>query len=312
MSFTPRKHLFWAHGSGYSACGPIVAMFILTPLGMERLANMGAFLLRLSAFLLLLHDLNVSWLTGGLSRQALKEVCPYANISRFFDTPIPAETGGPKRSALEERCTIRAWHPRHGIISLAHHSDSARHKTSTLGSHQRRAAHMATPSKSRYTVATKQYRSSDSFWKSISMRKSIWALSGLRLVCHCLLGQDCDGGVLIDEYRRQFSDAYDRDDLQSKPPSAAVLNYMARLREEAESSDGSSAGEGAPAKHSGWRGKGSPMQVGVGYTTREICDGQGPSLSWPLGSSRQEVSHRLELGTCCSHAHGLCTETRKA
>ena len=80
----------------------------------------------------------------------------------------------------------------------------------------------------------------------------VWALSGLRLVCHCTLGQECHGGILIDDYRRQFPDAHDKDDLQSKPPCSAVLNYMSRLREEAEMSEGSSADDGVPVKHSGW------------------------------------------------------------
>ena len=53
------------------------------------------------------------------------------------------------------------------------------------------------------------------------------------------------------------------------------LNLMARLREEPESTDGSSADETAPAKTAGWRGAGKPMEVGLGYTSREICDGQG-------------------------------------
>ena len=80
------------------------------------------------------------------------------------------------------------------------------------------------------------------------MRKSVWALSGLRLVCYCTLGQECHGGILIDEYRRQFPDAHDRGDLQSKPRCSAVLNYMSRLREEAQVSEGSSADEGVPVK----------------------------------------------------------------
>ena len=109
----------------------------------------------------------------------------------------------------------------------------------------------------------------------LAMRKSMWALSGLRLACHCTLGEECHAGILIDEYRRQFPDAHDRDDLQSKPPCSAVLNCMSRLREEAEMSEVSSADEGVPVKHSGWRGRGSPKQVGIGYTSREVCDGQG-------------------------------------
>ena len=50
---------------------------------------------------------------------------------------------------------------------------------------------------------------------------------------------------------------------------------MSRLREEGETSEGSSADEGVPVMHSGWRGRGNPMQDGIGYTSREVCDGQG-------------------------------------
>ena len=54
---------------------------------------------------------------------------------------------------------------------------------------------------------------------------------------------------------------------------------MARLREEPDSDDGSSPDEGAPGKFAGHRGVGDLMQVGVGCTQREMCDGQ--SLASP-------------------------------
>ena len=54
---------------------------------------------------------------------------------------------------------------------------------------------------------------------------------------------------------------------------------MARLREEPESDDGSSRDEGVSGKHAGYRGVGKPMQVGVGYVQRDLCDGQ--SLASP-------------------------------
>ena len=44
--------------------------------------------------------------------------------------------------------------------------------------------------------------------------------------------QPCDGDVLIREFRRSFPAAFDRAALQSEPPTGAVLNYLARLREE--------------------------------------------------------------------------------
>ena len=54
---------------------------------------------------------------------------------------------------------------------------------------------------------------------------------------------------------------------------------MAKLREVPEQSDGSSADEGAPERGAGWVGHGPPMEVGVGYVSRELCDGQ--SLASP-------------------------------
>ena len=56
--------------------------------------------------------------------------------------------------------------------------------------------------------------------------------------------------------------------------NSRVLNYMSRLREEAPSGSDLSADEGVPRKGAGWRGTGGPMMVGVGYVSRELCDGQ--------------------------------------
>ena len=53
---------------------------------------------------------------------------------------------------------------------------------------------------------------------------------------------------------------------------------MATLREEPSNDEGSTADEGVPDKGSGWLGSGPPMRVGVGYTARDICDGQDSRL----------------------------------
>ena len=67
---------------------------------------------------------------------------------------------------------------------------------------------------------------------------------------------------------------------------------MAILREEPSSDEGSTADEGVPDKGSGWVGSDSPMRVGVGYTARDMCDGQGlPSPGrWPIASRRYPAS----------------------
>ena len=63
------------------------------------------------------------------------------------------------------------------------------------------------------------------------------------------------------------------------PPTSDQLNYLAELREEHGSSEGSTADEDAAPAGSGWKGSGKPMQVGIGYTVRDFCDGQ--SLASP-------------------------------
>ena len=63
------------------------------------------------------------------------------------------------------------------------------------------------------------------------------------------------------------------------PPDARILDYVARLREEPESDDGSSPDEGVPDNRAGHREIGKPMQISVGYVQRDLCDGQ--SLASP-------------------------------
>ena len=118
------------------------------------------------------------------------------------------------------------------------------------------------------------------------LRNSLWTLSGTRLICHCRVTEDCHGDVLIEEFRQLYPDAYDRNLPRSSPPGREILSFLARLREEPESDDGSSLDEGAPEKFAGHRGIGSPMKVGVGYMEREFCDGQSLASPgrWPPGS----------------------------
>ena len=112
------------------------------------------------------------------------------------------------------------------------------------------------------------------------LRSALWTLSGLRLVCHCGPQQPCHADVLISAYSHSFPGAFDRDDPHSGvPPTSDQLNYLAELREEHGSSEGSTADEDAAPAGSGWKGSGKPMQVGIGYTVRDFCDGQ--SLASP-------------------------------
>ena len=111
------------------------------------------------------------------------------------------------------------------------------------------------------------------------LNEALCQMSCARLVCHCRPGEECHADVTRTANREQFLDAHDRDEEKAKPPSAQVLNYMAKLREVLEQSDGSSADEGAPERGTGWVGYGPPMEVGVAYVSREFCDGQ--SLASP-------------------------------
>ena len=76
-----------------------------------------------------------------------------------------------------------------------------------------------------------------------------------------------------------YPDAYDRTQRYCVPPEPEILSFLARLREEPESDEGSSPDEGVPSKMSGHIGKGQPMKIGVGYVQRDFCDGQ--SLASP-------------------------------
>ena len=111
------------------------------------------------------------------------------------------------------------------------------------------------------------------------LHNSLWTLSGTRLVCHCRATEDCHGDVLVEEFRKLYPAAHDRNQPCGVPPGHEILSFLARLREEPESDEGSSPDEGVPVKFAGHRGNGPPMMVGVGYVQREFCDGQ--SLASP-------------------------------
>ena len=106
----------------------------------------------------------------------------------------------------------------------------------------------------------------DTFWNSSRL-----PLPGKRERCH--------GDVIVEEFRRTYPVECDRTDNQGPQPNAKVLDYVAKLREESESDDGSSPDEGVPDKCAGYRGIGKPMHVGVVYLQIVLCDGQ--SLSSP-------------------------------
>ena len=134
------------------------------------------------------------------------------------------------------------------------------------------------------SVATSSFR--EALLGDRALYSSLWTLSGTRLVCHCRASESCHGDILNEEFKKSYPTAYDRLQVRAGPPDPEILSFMARLREEQESEEGSSPDEGIPPKMSGHCGKGQPMKVGVGYTQRDFCDGQSLASPrrWPPGS----------------------------
>ena len=71
-----------------------------------------------------------------------------------------------------------------------------------------------------------------------ALHRSLWTLSGRRLLCHCRLHEKCHGDVLIQEFSNSYPHAYDRTTKPGNPADSRVLNYMSRLREEPDSEEG--------------------------------------------------------------------------
>ena len=95
-----------------------------------------------------------------------------------------------------------------------------------------------------------------------------------------------------------FPSSYDREALPSFPPSARVLHYLTKLREEPPSDEGSSADEGAPPAEAGWRDSGNPMMIGSRNTSREFFYDQS------LASSSRWVPHARKYHMDFTHRVG--------
>ena len=142
-----------------------------------------------------------------------------------------------------------------------------------------------------------RWRSTNSvkrFRQDQALYRSLWRLSGRRLICHCPLHEKCHGDVLIQEFPILILRRTTGPRKLETPADSRVLNYMSRLREERASEEGSSPDEGVPEKGSGHCGIGPPMMVGVGYTQRELCDGQSLASPgrWPPGSRVYPTSQK--------------------
>ena len=103
--------------------------------------------------------------------------------------------------------------------------------------------------------------------------------------------------MLIQEFSNSYPEAFDRTTKAGTPADSRVLNF----REEPDSEEGSSPDEGLLEKGSGHRGIGHPMMVGVGYTQRELCDGQSLASPgrWPPGSRVYPTSQPwIQIAEC--------------
>ena len=120
------------------------------------------------------------------------------------------------------------------------------------------------------------------------LQRSLWTLSGTRLLRHCALSEACHAAALILKFAELYQPCDDRDSSEQRPPTEPELVYLAQLREPTPSSDGSSGDEDAEHAGAGWCGERAPLLVGSVYTARRNCDGQGLASpgQWPVSARR--------------------------
>ena len=100
-----------------------------------------------------------------------------------------------------------------------------------------------TISRSHSMVVRRRFRGSP---REENLRSSLWALSGCRFLCHCKAGHQGHGDEIVKGYRDMNPGAYDSDDESTGPPTAGVLDNLAKLREDPPEDSESSSDEGAP------------------------------------------------------------------
>ena len=96
---------------------------------------------------------------------------------------------------------------------------------------------------------------------------TVWQTFGLSLSLHREVPRRC----IVDEFRNSYPSAYDRSAGGGAPQELGVLRFMARLREEPDSEDGSSPDEGVPGKFAGHRGVGDPVKVRGGLHAKRVA-----------------------------------------
>ena len=79
--------------------------------------------------------------------------------------------------------------------------------------------------------------------------------------------------MLVTELRKSIPLVFDPHAAALEPPSSAMLNNLARLRDEPERREGSSADDGIP----NWRDKGLQCHLESVTQFETVCDGQSPA-----------------------------------
>ena len=217
--------------------------------------------------------------------------CAGGTPEEYVDvTPLAVGMHSFLTSALGQGCDIPM------IIRVRGHLDAIRRPMkgdcyTGRGSRQR-GLHKSIAARHNTESRQRSENSGTTCRKTRFFTRSSLTLSGLRLVCHCLEWQSCDAHV-IEELKKSYRQAL------------RGVGEERRL----QSRQASSTEEGA----------GTPMQVGVGYTVRNLYDGQSLP-SWPMTRLVQQVSVELfvEIGRAAFQelhrafrnselAHGSCS-----
>ena len=136
----------------------------------------------------------------------------------------------------------------------------------------------------------------------------IGTLSGARLVCHCKTTQSCHADVLISLFRQTFPTAHDRDQERQPPPTASVLDFLAKLRNEPEEDEGSSADEGVPPKERAGEGR-SADDDRIWLCHKRTVRRPVVGIAWTLADPRQSISGEPSVEESLKAYHGFCSNS---
>ena len=113
---TPQQQFLWAVNVGSVVSSTWFPTFFLLPLGMG-IAPQSAARPRSSHLVSFPSSpcfssrpgFYVAWLSGGLTRHALRDVVDSAQVSKYLDTPVPVSFPGSSRTSLMTSCEASSW-----------------------------------------------------------------------------------------------------------------------------------------------------------------------------------------------------------